>query len=93
MIVKLKIYYFSVFGDGTIKLELNYGATVFEVLEKLDKIYGEIFQAETGKRLLSSFGVYFNVFLDDQYLRFPEDYKRKLRENECFIISRPISGG
>jgi hypothetical protein len=93
MHVLVKIYFLSVFGEGLIHLNLEENAKVLDVLKSLDKEFGERFQEVTGKKLLESFGSYFNVFLNNEYLRLPLNYSKKLKENDHFLISRPISGG
>jgi molybdopterin converting factor small subunit len=93
MIIKLKIYFFSVFEKGDISLEFDEEATVGDVIGELDRTYGERFQDEYGKPLLEAFSKDFNVFLNDSYLRFPAGNNRKLKDNDKFLISRPISGG
>jgi len=93
MIIKLKIYFYSVFDKGDITLEFDEEATVGDVILELSRTYGGRFFEEYGKPLQEAFGQDFNVFLNDSYLRFPEDDNRRLNDSDQFLISRPLSGG
>jgi len=93
MIIKLKIYFYSVFDKGNIMLEFDEGAFVEDVIRELSRIYGERFREEYGKTLPEAFDQDFNVFLNDSYLRFPEDKDIRLKDSDRFLISRPLSGG
>lgn len=93
MIIKLKIYFYSVFDKGNITLEFDEGAFVRDVIKELSRTYGVRFLEEYGKPLPEAFGQDFNVFLNDSYLRFPEDKDIRLNDSDRFLISRPLSGG
>lgn len=93
MIIRVKIYYYSVFDEGNILLEFDEGAVVKDVFEELNRIYGEEFKEEYGKPLLEALFEDFNIFLNQVFLRFPTDYDKKLMDGDRFIMTRPISGG
>lgn len=93
MIIKLKIYFYSVFDKGDITLEFDEEVTVGDVILELSRTYGGRFLEEYGKPLPEAFGQDFNVFLNDSFLRFPEDENRRLNDSDQFLISRPLSGG
>jgi molybdopterin converting factor small subunit len=93
MIIKLKIYFYSVFDKGDLTLEFDEEAFVGDVILELSRIYGGRFLEEYEKPLQEAFGQDFNVFLNDSYLRFPEDNNIRLKDSDKFLISRPISGG
>lgn len=68
MIVKVKIYYYSVFDKGSLSVQFEKDdVTVHEVLSRLDRDFGDAFESHSGRRLLDSFDTYFNVFLNDEY--------------------------
>ena len=93
ILVWVKIYFFSVFGKGSISLTLDEDASVEDALNALDEQFGKSFKMETGNSLIAAFKRSFNVFLNGEYLSLPSEYPKKLNENDHFIISRPISGG
>jgi len=93
MLVNIKIFYFSVFGKGSISLFFNNDATVCDVLDELNDKFGEDFEKETGKNLMESFGTYFNVFLNGKHLELPLELRHKLKNEDQLIILRPVSGG
>jgi hypothetical protein len=68
ILVEVKIYYFKVFGKGSISLNLDVGATVSDAFNQLNEKYGEAFEKEFGKTFLGTLGSIFNVFLNGKYL-------------------------
>lgn len=93
MLIRVKIYFFSVFGRGSISLALEDDASVQDALNALNEQFGERYKKETGNSLMESFEGSFNVFLNDERLNLPSEYQKQLNKNDRFIISRPISGG
>ncbi|MDP6459127.1 MAG: MoaD/ThiS family protein [Candidatus Bathyarchaeota archaeon] len=94
MIVDIKIYYYSVFGKGNISLEFQgEEVTIQDILSRLEKNYGEAFKCQSGRTLIESFGTYFNLFLNDEYIPLPEQTGRKLNDNDALVILHPVSGG
>lgn len=93
IIVNVKVYYYSVFKKGSIHIILNNEAFVEDALNELKERFGEVFEKETGKNLMESFGKYFNVFLNGSYLDLPSELNRKLKNKDQLIILRPVSGG
>ncbi len=94
MIVDVKIYYYSVFGKGNLTLEFQGDeVTVQDVLSRLEEDYGEAFEGHSGRRLIDSFGTYFNLFLNDEHLPLSEQTGRKLSDHDTLVILHPVSGG
>lgn len=93
ILVLVKIYYFSVFGKGSISLTLDDNASVQDALKSLDVQFSESFKKETRNSLMEAFNGFFNVFLNSERLSLPSEYPKKLNKNDRFIICRPISGG
>lgn len=93
MLVNVKIFYFSVFKKGSISLFFSNDVTVFDALKELNDKFGEDFEKETGKNLMESFGTYFNIFLNGNYLELPLKIRHKLKNEDQLIILRPVSGG
>ena len=93
MLVKIKIYYYEVFGNGSINLELDDGARLSDVLNELNRKFGEKFKKRTGRKLEEAFENLFNVFLNGTTLRLPAEIERELKEADELVILRPVSGG
>jgi molybdopterin converting factor small subunit len=94
MIVKVKIYYYSVFNKGDLSIEINEkNNSIMDVFFKLDHAFGNKFEKVTGRSLFDSLGTYFNVFLNGKYLDFPKNYNLKLSDNDTIILLHPVSGG
>jgi molybdopterin converting factor small subunit len=94
MIIEVKIYYYSVFGKGNLSLEFQGDeVTGQDVLSRLEEDYGEAFEGHSGRRLIDSFGTYFNLFLNDEHLPLPEQSRKKLSDQDTLVILHPVSGG
>ena len=94
MIVEVKIYYYSVFGKGNLSLVFQGDqVTVQEVLSTLEEDYGKAFERHSGRKLIDSFGTYFNVFLNDEHVPLPEQSGRRLSDQDTLVILHPVSGG
>jgi molybdopterin converting factor small subunit len=94
MIVEGKIYYYSVFGKGKLFLEFQRDeVTVLDVLSRLEKEYGQVFESHSGRKLIDSFGTYFNLFHNDVHIPLPAQSGKKLRDQDNLIILHPVSGG
>jgi molybdopterin converting factor small subunit len=93
MLVKVKIYYFEVFGSGSITLELKNNATVTDVINELEYRFGQLFTEKTGKKLKEAFESYFNLFFNGVRIDLPADIDHKLNNNDELIIVRPVGGG
>jgi MoaD family protein len=92
--VTVKIYYYEVFGKGSIKLNLNDCATVRDSLNELDKRFSAKLEEKTGRKLEEeALERRFNVFLNGTYLNLPYDLGRKLKDGDELVILRPVSGG
>ena len=94
MIVDVKIYYYSVFGKGKLSLEFKGDeVTVQDVLLRLEKEYGEAFERHSRRKLIDSFGTYFNLFHNDTHVPLPEQSMKKLSDHDTLVILHPVSGG
>jgi molybdopterin converting factor small subunit len=94
MIVDVKIYHYSVFGKGKLALEFQKDEiTVQDVLFRLEDDYGEAFTKHSGRRLIDSFGTYFNVFLNGEHIPLPEQSGMELSDHDNIVILHPVSGG
>jgi molybdopterin converting factor small subunit len=94
MIVDVKFYYYSVFGKGKLALEFQKDeVTVQDVLSRLEDDYGEPFLEHSGRRLIESFGTYFNIFLNGEHIPLPEQSGKVLSEHDTLFILHPVSGG
>ena len=94
MIINVKIYYYSIFDKGNLSFELDENRhSIKDILVKLDQTFGEAFYKQSGKNLFNSFGSYFNIFLNGKYLNLPNDFKRKVTDQDTIIILHPVNGG
>ena len=94
MIVDVKIYYYSVFGKGRLSLDFKKDeVTVQDVLLRLEEKYGETFLSHSGRKLIDSFGTWFNLFLNDEHVPIPEQIGRRLSDHDTLVILHPVSGG
>jgi molybdopterin converting factor small subunit len=93
MRVTVKIFYFKVFDKGKLELDLNEGAKVKDLLEKIHNMYNKAFVKIHGKNLIDSFGSYFNVFLNGVFLNLPSDLNKVLVNGDSFLILHSVSGG
>ena len=93
MLVKVKIYYFEVFGSGSISLELKEDATLTDVINELEHRFGKLFTEKTGRRLSEAFVDYFTIFLNGLRANFPTEIGRRLNNDNELVIVRPVSGG
>jgi molybdopterin converting factor small subunit len=94
MIVEVKIFYYSVFGKGSLSVEFKKGnVTVQDVLSRLEEDYGKDFKKKSSRNLSESFGTYFNIFLNGEHLSIPEQAGTKLKDKDRMVILRPVSGG
>lgn len=79
-------------GKGSVDLEVDSGATLDDVLKKMDEKYGMDIKGETGKGLKEILKQ-FNVFVDGKNTRLPDDLAHKLRNDSEILIVRPVGGG
>ena len=94
MIVNVKIFYYSVFGKGTLSLEFQRDEiSIMDVLSRIETNYGEAFESNSGRKLRESFGTYFNVFLNGVHILLPEQSGIKLSDHDTLIILHPVRGG
>jgi molybdopterin converting factor small subunit len=91
--VLIKIYYYNVFGKGTIPLHLQDQATIHDALHELTRLFGDAFEVQTGQKLDEVLKTSFNWFLNDRYLNIPSDFNQKLTNEDTMVILRPVSGG
>ena len=91
--VLIKIYYYNVFGKGTIPLQLKDQATIHDALHELNRLYGDAFLEQTGLKLDDVLKTSFNWFLNDRYLNISSDLHQKLTNEDTLVILRPVSGG
>lgn len=66
--MKVKIYSYDVFGEGLISLFIDDNSTIMDVLNKIDKKYGDIYERKFCRKLLKDFGTYFRIFLNDKFV-------------------------
>ncbi len=93
MLVKCKIYYFEVFGGGSISLKLKEGATLADAVDELEHRFGKLFIEKTGKRLSEAFENYFIVFLNGVRANLPAEMDHRLNDGDEVVVVRPVSGG
>jgi len=93
LLVKVKVYYYEVFGKGLIELNLDDCATVRDALNELNNRFGLRFKEKTGIDLKVAFKKLFNVFLNGEYLNLSSDLNRRLRDGDKLVILRPVGGG
>jgi len=90
LLVRVKVYYFEVFGGGSISLELNEGATLKDVVNVLEGRFGRLFFEKTGKRFSEVFEKYFIVFLNGLRVNFPVGMDRRLSDGDELVLVRPV---
>jgi hypothetical protein len=94
MIVNVKIFYYSVFGKGILSLEFQRDEiSIMDVLSRIETDYGEAFESQSGRKLIESFGTYFNVFLNGAHILLPEQSGIKISDHDTLIILHPVRGG
>ena len=93
MLVSIKIFYYEVFGKGSIKLNLGKNAIVKDALNELDKLYGAKFKEKTGMEFIGALRKPFHVFLNGKYIDIPSDLDHILKDNDELTILRPVGGG
>ena len=67
--------------------------TVQDVLSRLEEDYGEAFEGNSGRKLIDSFGTYFNVFFNDERVHLPEKTGKNLSDNDTLVILHPVNVG
>lgn len=93
MLVAIKIFYYEVFGKGSIKFNLDNEAVVKDALNELDILYGARFKEKTGIDFKEALKKPFHVFLNGKFIDIPSDLNRKLKDNDELTILRPVGGG
>jgi len=93
MLVKVKVYYFEVFGSGSFVLELRDESTVADVVNELEYRFGQLFTEKTGKNLKQALEDYFNIFLNGIRVNLPTEIGHRLNNNDEVVVVRPVSGG
>ncbi|MFQ5904382.1 MAG: MoaD/ThiS family protein [Candidatus Binatia bacterium] len=79
-------------GKGSVDLEVDSGATLDDVLKKIDERYGMGIKGGTGKSLKELLKR-FSVFVDGKSTRLPADLACNLRNDSEILIARPVGGG
>ena len=93
MLVTLKIYYYDVFGEGRIKMDLRDGATLSNLFNQLQDMYGNAFKNKTGRDLMKDLNNTFIVFVNGTRISVPSDLGHVLRSEDEIVFVRPVSGG
>jgi len=93
MLVTVKVYYYEVFGRGSIELNLNDGATLRDAVNELNVRFGDAFEKKTGRKLEGALESPFNVFLNGTAIRLPAEIGHKLKDGDELVILRPVGGG
>ena len=91
--MRVKIYSYDVFGEGSIIFFVDDNSTVMDVLNKIGKKYGDIYERNFCRKLLTDFGTYFGIFLDGEYVYSPSFMIQKVENGDYILILHPISGG
>jgi len=91
--VRIKIYSYDVFGEGSITFFVNENSTVMDVLNKIGIKYGDIYERKFCRKLLNDFGTYFGIFLNNEFVYSPSFMKQKVENGDNILILHPISGG
>ena len=95
MQIKLKVYSIlqEVFGSSSIVVEIAEEGILADLIAKLEKEYGNAFLQKTGRNLAQELKERFNLFLNRQKIRLPEDSGLQLKNNDEIAILQPVGGG
>jgi sulfur carrier protein ThiS len=93
VIINVKVYHYEVFGEGSMKLNLENNATVKDVLDILGGRFGESFEEKTGKKFEDELQNTLAVFLNGTRIFVPYDKGHRLRNGDELVILRPVGGG
>ena len=95
MQIKLRVYSIlrEVFGSSSILVEIKEEGILADLITELEKEYGNSFQQKTGRNLAQALKDRFELFLNRQKIRFPEDSKLRLSNNDEIVILQPVGGG
>lgn len=95
MQIKLKVYSVlrEIFGSSSIVVEIAEKGILADLITELEKEYGNIFLLKTGRNLAQDLKDHFDLFLNRQRIRLPDDSKLRLKNNDEIVILRPVGGG
>ncbi len=91
--VAVKTFHFEVFGKGLLTLDPNDGATLRDILNEVDRRFGDKFREKTGADLQQALRSHLRIYLNGVHVSFPAESDRKLKDGDELSILRPISGG
>ena len=92
-IIKIKIYYYEVFGNGNLEFTFDKDINVDDVFKEINRIYGKKFERLYGKTFLKAVYDDFNIFLNNNHISGFSGSKRILKNGDSLLILRPVSGG
>lgn len=95
MQIELKVYSIlrEVFGSTSVVVEIADEGILADLITKLAEEYGTAFQLKTGRNLAHALKDRFNLFLNKQIIKLPEDLKLQLKNNDEVVILQPVGGG
>ena len=95
MQIKLKVYSIlrEVFESSSIVVEIAEEGILADLITELEKKYGNAFLLKTGRTLAQVLKDRFDLFLNRQRIRLPEDSRLQLKNNDEIVILQPVGGG
>jgi MoaD family protein len=94
--MKIKITVYSilreVFGAKSIEIDIPKFGSLDDVIDELEKNYGNIFQKKTGRKLSIALKNRFEIYLNGKRIRH-KDSTLKLKKNTEIIFLNPVAGG
>jgi len=93
--IELKVYSIlrEAFGSSSIVVEIAEEGILADLITELEKEYGDAFRLKTGRNLTQDLKDRFDLFLNKQRIRLPEDSRLQLKNNDEIVILQPVGGG
>ena len=91
--VTVKILNYDIFNEGSMHFEIYEDTTVYEILKKIEKTYGDKYEKKVGRKLLNDINTNYRIFLNNNYLDISTITKQPVKNGDNILILKPISGG